>query len=104
MKNLYNKNNLQILLSINLIIYNKLIDVLNRTNNVTKHEENITGNNKIKVYACDNYQAELNVVTDWIKAKQNQNGLYVHGQLYMCVFLRRKSFVKTKQSQASKGL
>ena len=73
-KNIINGQSLYIIGSdTNLIIYNKLIDVLNRTNNVTKHEENITGNNKIKVYACDNYQAELNVVTDWIKAKQDQS-------------------------------
>ena len=73
-KNIINGQTLCIIGSdTNLIIYNKLIDVLNKTNNVTKHEENITGNNKIKVYACDSYQAELNVVTDWIKAKQDQS-------------------------------
>jgi len=73
-KNIINGQSLLIIGSdTNLIIYNKLIDVLIRTNNVTKHEENITGNNKIKVYACDNYQAELNVITDWIKAKQDQD-------------------------------
>ena len=53
-KNIINGQSLYIIGSdTNLIIYNKLIDVLNRTNNVTKHEENITGKNKIKVYACD---------------------------------------------------
>ena len=73
-KNIINGQSLCIIGSdTNLIIYNKLIDLLNRTNNVTKHEENITVNNKIKVYACDDYQAELYAVTDWIKAKQDQN-------------------------------
>jgi hypothetical protein len=72
-KNIINGQSLCIIGSdTNLIIYTKLIDILSRTNNVTKYEENNGANNKIKVYACDDYQAELHAVTDWIKAKHDQ--------------------------------
>ncbi|MDG2252256.1 MAG: PD-(D/E)XK nuclease family protein [Methylophilaceae bacterium] len=72
-KNIINGQSLCIIGSdTNLIIYTKLIDILSRTNNVTKYEENNGASNKIKVYACDDYQAELHAVTDWIKAKHDQ--------------------------------
>ena len=73
-KNIINGQSLCIIgADTNIVIYNKLIEVLSRTNNVTKHEQDNVGNNKIKAYTCDNYQAELNAVTDWIKTKQEQN-------------------------------
>ena len=72
-KNIINGQSLYIIGSdTNLIIYTKLIEVLSRTNKVTKHEVIKEGKNKIKRYACHNYQEELYAVTEWIKAKQKQ--------------------------------
>ena len=73
-KNIINGQSLYIIGSdTNLIIYTKLIEVLSRTNKVTKHEVIKQGKNKIKRYACHDYQEELYAVTEWIKAKQKQN-------------------------------
>ena len=72
-KNIINGQSLYIIGSdTNLIIYTKLIEVLSRTNKVTKHEVIKEGKNKIKRYACHDYQEELYAVTEWIKAKQKQ--------------------------------
>ena len=79
-KNIINGQSLYIIGSdTNITIYTKLIKVLSRTNEVTKHEVIKKGKNKIKRYACQNYQKELYAVTEWIKAKQkkNQNRLLI---------------------------
>jgi len=73
-KNIINGQSLYIIGSdTNITIYNKLIEVLSRTNEVTKHEVIKKGRSEIKVYACQNYKKELYAVTEWIKEKQKQN-------------------------------
>ena len=77
-KNIINGQSLYIIGSdTNLIIYTKLIEVLSRTNKITKHEVVKQDKNKIKRYACRDYQEELYAVTEWIKANQKQKLNYL---------------------------